>query len=153
MKHARPLSSVTLRRVATTHKSAVLLSDCSCGTAKKATSDRTETHHTQGMMTLRQAWNLSPVLVAEMCRLVLVVVRCAQDRVLRTFTGNLVWFPWRSCLSLQASSLVGVGFLLSSSTCRSGKVYTHDERHDIISQGRCSEQGAEKLPMIEDHGE
>ena len=45
-----------------------------------------------------------------MCRLVLVVIRCAEDRVLRTFARHLFWLPWQSWLSLQASSLVGVGF-------------------------------------------
>ena len=85
----------------------MLLSDCSCGTAKKATSDRTETQHSGNE---KVAIGVELVLVAEMCRLVLVVIRCAEDRVLRTFARHLFWLPWQSWLSLQASSLVGVGF-------------------------------------------
>ena len=38
------------------------------------------------------------------------MVRCAEDRVLGTFAWHLLWLPWQSWLSLQASSLVGVGF-------------------------------------------
>ena len=49
-KHARPIIKC---HIDATHKSAVLLRDCSCGRAKKATSDRTETHHTQGIKKLR----------------------------------------------------------------------------------------------------
>ena len=56
------LSSVTLKKVDAIHKSAVLLSDCSFGTGKKATSDRTEKHHTQGMKNVRLAWNLFLIL-------------------------------------------------------------------------------------------
>ena len=102
------LSSVTLKRVDATHKSAVLLSDCSFGRAKKATSDRTEnTSHSGNEDSCDKRGHLSPVLVAEMCRLVLVVVRCAEDRVLRTFARHLPLVVALATLALTASVIAG----------------------------------------------
>ena len=39
-----------------------------------------------------------------------VVCVARLGTLLRTFARHLLWFPWQPSLSLQASSLVGVGF-------------------------------------------
>ena len=94
--------SVTLKRVDATHNSAVLLCDCSCGTAKKATSDRTETLREWRRCYRRGTCHLFLLLKSAHKYSSWYAVQ-TEDRVLCTFARHLLWLPLQSFLSLQAS--------------------------------------------------